>query len=80
MYEDAPLVRAALHGRVCVLDEADKAPLTMYALVLTQQYSKPGGQGTTYYVCTSTLLTTPTVYSGNTTTSILYKTPLSPLC
>lgn len=32
-HEDAPLVRAALHGRVCVLDEADKAPTEVTVLL-----------------------------------------------
>jgi len=33
VYEDAPLVRAAVHGRVCVLDEADKAPVEVVVLL-----------------------------------------------
>ena len=32
-YEDAPLVRAATHGRVCVLDEADKAPVEVVVVL-----------------------------------------------
>lgn len=32
-YEDAPLVRAAKHGRVCVLDEADKAPIEVVVIL-----------------------------------------------
>ncbi|CAE7247024.1 unnamed protein product [Symbiodinium microadriaticum] len=32
-YEDAPLVRAAKHGRVCVLDEADKAPIEVVIIL-----------------------------------------------
>eukprot|EP00929_Paragymnodinium_shiwhaense_P058805 TRINITY_DN29464_c0_g1_i1.p2 TRINITY_DN29464_c0_g1~~TRINITY_DN29464_c0_g1_i1.p2 ORF type:complete len:704 (+),score=153.80 TRINITY_DN29464_c0_g1_i1:2401-4512(+) len=32
-YEDAPLVRAAKYGRVCVLDEADKAPTEVVVIL-----------------------------------------------
>lgn len=32
-YEDAPLVRAAKYGRVCVLDEADKAPIEVVVIL-----------------------------------------------
>eukprot|EP00927_Polykrikos_kofoidii_P015773 TRINITY_DN17055_c0_g1_i1.p1 TRINITY_DN17055_c0_g1~~TRINITY_DN17055_c0_g1_i1.p1 ORF type:complete len:2144 (+),score=329.32 TRINITY_DN17055_c0_g1_i1:237-6668(+) len=33
VYEDSPLVRAARHGRVLVLDEADKAPLEVVVVL-----------------------------------------------
>ena len=33
VYHDSPLVRAAIHGRILVLDEADKAPVEVVALL-----------------------------------------------
>ena len=33
VYHDSPLVRAAKHGRILVLDEADKAPTEVVALL-----------------------------------------------
>ncbi|KAL7546025.1 hypothetical protein ACHAWF_009370 [Thalassiosira exigua] len=33
IYNDSPLVRAAIHGRVLILDEADKAPVEVVALL-----------------------------------------------
>lgn len=33
VYHDSPLVRAAKHGRILVLDEADKAPIEVVALL-----------------------------------------------
>lgn len=33
VYHDSPLVRAAKHGRILVLDEADKAPVEVVALL-----------------------------------------------
>lgn len=33
IYQDSPLVRAATHGRILVLDEADKAPVEVVALL-----------------------------------------------
>ena len=34
-YVDAPLVRASVHGRACLLDEADKAPTEVKVLLKT---------------------------------------------
>ena len=34
-YVDAPLVRASVHGRTCLLDEADKAPTEVKVLLKT---------------------------------------------
>ena len=33
VWRDSPLVRAAMHGRVLVLDEADKAPLEVVCVL-----------------------------------------------
>ena len=48
VYEDSPLVRAAIHGRILVLDEADKAPTEVVALlkglVEDGQLSLPDGR------------------------------------
>jgi len=48
VYHDSPLVRAAKHGRILVLDEADKAPIEVVALlkglIEDGQLSLPDGQ------------------------------------
>jgi len=48
LYEDSPLIRAVQHGRVLVLDEADKAPLevivVLKSLVEDGQLALPDGR------------------------------------
>ena len=52
VYHDSPLVRAAKHGRILVLDEADKAPVEVVALlkglIEDGQLSLPDGRKLCY--------------------------------
>ena len=52
VYKDSPLVRAAVNGRILVLDEADKAPVEVVALlkglIEDGQLSLPDGRILSY--------------------------------